>query len=299
MILPATEFFRTNRDEDVSWLDQCRLVDDLYRSFEMLGIATLAVSRLASYRRIFEELSERRKSGQRATQQQAELVTRILVEVKHLETIAKAAATVSAADDWLDRLARLVSGSLTLESRSQHAPAFDAQFETFIAAVAVLSGYPVQFAEPDVHVTTPGGRLGIAAKRPKSVGMIESRCKSAARQIIRSGVPGIIALDLSFALYPHRYLNVTSQQAAHSALDGISRRVIATYSRRLARTLNQTGILGILVHLQVPAIIRTPTSATLLVAINWTQVTFVHDERYPLAEDFLRRSDVGLFGPAS
>lgn len=77
----------------------------------------------------------------------------------------------------------------------------DAQFEMLVGAVCQKAEmHPVRFDEPDVTCVFDGVKYGIAAKRLKNAGNIDSRVKKAIEQIGRSGLPGVIALDVSVAL---------------------------------------------------------------------------------------------------
>jgi hypothetical protein len=79
----------------------------------------------------------------------------------------------------------------------------DTQVELFVAAICKSAGLtPVAFEEPDVTCTFNGIKFGIAAKRLKSINSMRSRLKGATKQIKRSQLPGIVAVDASVALNP-------------------------------------------------------------------------------------------------
>ncbi|MCZ6835826.1 MAG: hypothetical protein O7G85_08635 [Planctomycetota bacterium] len=90
----------------------------------------------------------------------------------------------------------------------ENSPGRDAQFELFVAAICSRAQFiPVKFAEPDIQVVIPGPEFpegsqifGIAAKRIKSVGNFEKNVRKASKQIKKSDLPGVIAIDTSVAL---------------------------------------------------------------------------------------------------
>jgi hypothetical protein len=81
-------------------------------------------------------------------------------------------------------------------------------WELFLASRARQEGFEPSLEEPDVILSLPTGRLGIAAKRLRSIGQLGARAADAGRQIAREVKNGrinwgFVALDLSFALDEH------------------------------------------------------------------------------------------------
>lgn len=73
----------------------------------------------------------------------------------------------------------------------------DSLFEIFIAGRLNATGIKISRGEPDILCYKEGFEFGVAAKRIKSKNQILKRVKDARSQIERSGVPGVIALDLT------------------------------------------------------------------------------------------------------
>ena len=142
------------------------------------------------------------------------------VEFAQLKTIVRAAASSSDREAWDCQLRRLISGmSIPLPGpNTARCPAHDFQFETYVAAIAELSGYNVSFAKPDVMVRRGGHTLGIAEKRARSMKRIEKNCQKATDQICQSGMEGVFALDISFALYPNQCVNTNDLLGAAADL---------------------------------------------------------------------------------
>ena len=90
--------------------------------------------------------------------------------------------------------------SLLPQEDRQQSRGSDAQFELFIAAVCNNANLrPVMLEEPDVTFHMEGNKFGMAAKRIKSTVTLKQHIRKASEQIIKSGLPGIIALDTNVA----------------------------------------------------------------------------------------------------
>jgi hypothetical protein len=102
---------------------------------------------------------------------------------------------------WIPRVREIFAGTTTPAADTKRTPR-DKQFELYIAALCIRAGFLVTLAEPDVVVDTGIAKFGIAAKRPSSSRRIIERLREAAKQIQRSGIDGIIAIDLSLVDNP-------------------------------------------------------------------------------------------------
>lgn len=80
-----------------------------------------------------------------------------------------------------------------------HSPGRDAQFHLRVAAYATKAGFNPQFEEPDLVCSLDGTQIGLAAKRLKSPENLENLIRGARRQIVESGIPGVIAMETSLA----------------------------------------------------------------------------------------------------
>jgi hypothetical protein len=99
---------------------------------------------------------------------------------------------------------RLIHDAVVPQDETDNStPGRDAQFELYIAACCQKAGFePVAYEEPDVTCLVDGRRFCIAAKRVKCVRQASKRINAAARQIEKSGIPGIIVLDMAIAWNP-------------------------------------------------------------------------------------------------
>ena len=108
---------------------------------------------------------------------------------------------------------RHVSNDSALPQYDSDSPGRDHQFELYMGAVCQRAGLiPVDFAEPDVTCMVAGTKFGIAAKRLKSKKptQIKSKICQGALQLGKSGLPGIVALELTISRN-HRNVPMISQ----------------------------------------------------------------------------------------
>jgi hypothetical protein len=286
------------RYRSITWDRQFDIVDDLYRGFATLGLTTLASSRLGAYRRAFSTFRRVAAGEAPFTHRTAEEILATLVEVRQLHLIVSAAETAPDRSLWKPRLAALLSGGPRPRTDERHSPARDVQFESFLAAVASLSGLDACFAEPDVLVRSEGWALGIAAKRPRSARGFRRRVREAVRQLRRSGMPGVIAIDASFAVYPDVCIRTNDQDGATIFVKQAGDRIASQILRDEASALRTDGVLGLLVQVHLPVLnLAHPTGPQVLTAVRWTCACVAHDLRAAWFADFAARCELGLFGP--
>lgn len=107
---------------------------------------------------------------------------------------------------FLGRLARSLSDSVHPADSGACSPGRDAQFELFLAAIATRAGLTVREsgdAGADWILSAPTGRWSLEAKRIKSFNQMGKRFKEGASQIVKSGIGGVIAMDISLACNPN------------------------------------------------------------------------------------------------
>lgn len=93
-------------------------------------------------------------------------------------------------------MAKVIKDAVLPQDSVQHTPGRDTQFELFVAAICQSAGLdPIWPAEPDVTCNVGEQKIGIACKRVKGQASFLTRIRDAAKQVQRSGLPGVIALD--------------------------------------------------------------------------------------------------------
>jgi hypothetical protein len=107
---------------------------------------------------------------------------------------------------YIERLEKLVDDSVLPQDNRTKSPGRDAGFELYIGGVCTAAQlFPVSWEEPDVTCVWDGVKYGFAAKRIKSINSLEDRIGGAVDQIQRSGLPGIIVLDVGVAFNPDNH----------------------------------------------------------------------------------------------
>jgi hypothetical protein len=282
------------------WDESFRLVDELYSEFQALGIATLGSSRIRAYRDAFLALKAASEQKDRLQQGAAEKILQTLVEFQRLRTIIKAVRSSAQRGVWQERLRPLVSGSAFPAQESDSSPARDYQFESYIAAVSELSGYRITFDEPDVIVEGGGHRFGIAAKRPRSSRAIKKNCRKAVHQIEVSGIPGMVALDLSTALYSNACINANDMAGVALFVETAANRFLADNYEGLKSLCHENLVFAVLVSVQLPALsFGHPLGTQVITGTRWAAAPMCDslDDRRSWIFEFVRKCELGLFGP--
>jgi hypothetical protein len=285
------------------WDVNFRQMNELYADFDALGLATLGSSRIRAYRNAFQWLeSIRGKDKEHFKLANAERVLHTMVEFHQLRTIVAAARSSKDDATWRAQLERLISGLPFPKDASEQSAARDFQFESYIGAVCELSGYRVRFEEPDVLVQDGARLFGLAAKRPRNPRKAEANCRKAVRQIGRSGHPGLVALDLSSALYPNKCINTNDLRSATAFVEAATRRFADANLRWLSAVCRSNNSFGALLTIHLPVInFGHPRAPQLATATRWDVVILCNsdDPRFQWGFDFARRCELGLFGPRS
>jgi hypothetical protein len=150
----------------------------------------------------------------------------------------------------LKLLPKLINDSVLPQARGD-STGRDAQLELFVAAICQAAGFiPVDYPEPDVTCVVDGVSLAIAAKRIKSEDQTEKRVAKAAKQIQKSGMPGVIALDTTIARNPKNERFTVPMP--DDQFGRLYRKEIDPFFRRHAEQMRDSahgrGVLGLIVH---------------------------------------------------
>lgn len=291
-----------NRMVPQDWTEDFRSIEAIYDFFSSLGIPNVPLSRIKAYKDAFLRLEDAAQGKRPLDLDAAHKIIGTLVPFGQLRTITRAAQTSKQAQAWQKQIRALVSGSPFFKSENAARPnAHDFQFECFIAAVFELSGYKIGFGEPDVIIECDQYKVAIAAKRPRNIGSIERNCKKAIEQIRRSGLPGIIALDLSEAIYPANYIKVPDDSIPQTFLKQIVINFVSIYGDKLKETCRNNLVFAVLLQVHLPALnvgekkLGIPPSQAIL--WDFFIVCNKDDERVNWAIDCAAKCEIGLFGP--
>jgi hypothetical protein len=170
--------------------------------FETAGVRIPQHGRLREYAKQFEH-AVRAIETKQAGRLNLEYLHRALLDVSDLSLIAEQFATATPVKGFHYAAERAMKGGKLLADEKNHSPGRDFQFELFIGAIFKRGGYDVWFDEPDVIVRGDFGDVVIAAKRPRSADNLPALFEDADDQIDRSGMLGLIAVDISFLIMPN------------------------------------------------------------------------------------------------
>jgi hypothetical protein len=130
----------------------------------------------------------------------------------------------------------------------------DFQFELYIAGLFQAAGITIHQGEPDIICNFYGFKFGIAAKRIKSKQKIHLRIKEAVTQITKSGIPGIVALDLTplqdsyFSDFPVESINEFEVRASN-----FMEKVFEPLLREISKRVSNRDVFGIVAFAVVGA----------------------------------------------
>lgn len=233
---------------------------------------------------------------------ESEQLLQSIVDFEQLRVVYDAYASSAEKTRWYTPLMRTASGHpfpLHTHKREQSSGR-DFQFECYIAAVFQLSGIDCELAEPDIAITHPDFPFRIAAKRPRDKETVLKNVKKAIKQIGTAGGKGIIALDLSDALFRGRLVKSESDHIAAEFAD----EMVGLYWReirlRVHRLTARTNAVGLLMNLHLPVqTLSTENGRQLATAFKWLFVAL----KPPATEDDAKRlmrlpivCESGMFG---
>jgi len=104
--------------------------------------------------------------------------------------------------EFLVQLQKCGSDSSLPQEDSEQSDGRNAQFHLLNTAICKKAGMSPRFAEPDIVCDIQGKSFGIAVKRIKNLNKLEKRISEARDQVKRSGLPGIIAIEITLAVNP-------------------------------------------------------------------------------------------------
>lgn len=147
-------------------------------------------------------------------------------------------------------LQKLVSDSVLPQHDRGNSQGRDAAFEVFVGAVCTGAQLqPVNWAEPDVTFTLDDMTYGMAAKRIKNLNNLVKRVKKAVDQIVNTGLPGMVVLDLGLAFNPeNKRLRLMSDSIFYAEYE---KNLWATWNRYhlpIQKHLARGDVLGIVIH---------------------------------------------------
>jgi hypothetical protein len=287
------------RGENIkSFSEQERTLKEVFDLLESFGFA-INSSRIRSYRDSLKAIRDKAALNRNLSFDNGMQLLCTIVELTELGKILKAAKTAPDISLWRNQLEKLISGTHA-RIPSKLSPAWDFQFETFIASVIQLSDYEVAFEEPDVIVKDRRDCFGIAAKRPKTEQAIKRNLDKAAKQINNSGVDGIIALDCSAIIANGKAITTTDYPRAIVFVKELLDRLMEQNLSTIHRVKIGDHVFGVLLSLHMPVTIVDmdwQRAESFCSAFRWTLIPLVNplDPRFDTVLRFAKNCEKGLF----
>ena len=238
-------FLKTATDEE-STNDLITRFDSLCERLQDSGIEVKPGSRFYNYRKVLETFDQV-AGTKKAEDIDFRLLRQANIEVEFLSTIVDELTSKPRPTGWEPAVEKLISGLNLPEQEGKSASPRDFQFELYVAAFSRKAGFGIELSEPDVIVSHPDLTFGIAAKRPKSLKSVERNIKKASKQIDRSMMSGVVAVDLSLAANPRNAYAVTKGERLSIPLqDWYLNQFIDEYAVRI-KSLTSDSVIGIMV----------------------------------------------------
>ena len=147
-------------------------------------------------------------------------------------------------------LKKLVSDSVLPQNDRRNSHGRDAAFEIYAAAVCTAARLlPVVFEEPDVSCVLDGTKYVLAAKRPKTIAKLQRRVSEAVKQIARSGLPGMVVLDVGLAFNPDNHrIRRMAETMFWSGYEANFNVTWSEHQSKVQEIMARADVLGIIVH---------------------------------------------------
>lgn len=163
------------------------------------GIELPASSRLDQMRRVF--LDEDGQFTRRVDPDEPGLriAQEALRDISLLEPILETLDAISM-PNRVSKIKQLLGDAVIPRAQQRFAPGRDLQAELLVAATCVKGEMgSVSLVDPDVRAELEDQELGIAVKRLKSANRLDDNLRDASKQIERSGLQGVVFIDISLA----------------------------------------------------------------------------------------------------
>jgi hypothetical protein len=281
-----------------SFEDQERSLEGISKLIEDFGFS-IGTSRIRSYQNVLSKLKAKAEQNSNFELSDGIHLLHTSVELSQLGTILRAARAAPNLSIWRSHLEKLISGTHP-ETPSKLSASWDFQFEALVAGVAQLSGYEIEFDEPDIVVKDGNITFGIAAKRPRTAAGIRRNLRKAAKQISKSNRDGMIALDCSVILATDRAITTISESHAVDFVSDLLARFMQDNASEINRVRSERNLLAVLLALHMPVTIvdsEWKRAVQLTTAFRWTVVPLTEpsDPRFDLAIRFAQQCQTGLF----
>lgn len=256
--------------EIITWTDEQSL-DLCDRLMAALGLLNINIPENTRYHKYISNYrSERSSIASRALAIQEIYQLLVAVEGQILDEKSKA----------------LISTALTYDSAEpiasvKNSPGRDASFELYVAGRLRGAGMVAECAEPDLICRRGSFEFSIAAKRIKSRDKLIARVIEARRQIVKSNIPGIIALDLS-PLWSRYYTGVVELDLNELQIEAI--KLLETEFEKVFPEIRRKGarepVIGVIAFLVCTAFNKNGVTTQVAPVHNGKNLCPVGSERH-------------------
>lgn len=187
-----------------SWDAEREKLNEVFELLNANGLNVKAGSRLYRYQRILKALEDENIEDL-PKGFTLKKFHQIASEIHQLYTGVVELSNSKNFGEWSDKLSFLISGKELPESDLDYT-ARNYQFELYIAGLIKKSGLEPLYKEPDIQINQDGRKFGIAIKRSNSFNKLDENLKKGRKQIVKTGVPGIIFVDVTRISNPANYI---------------------------------------------------------------------------------------------
>lgn len=148
------------------------------------------------------------------------------------------------------RLRCLYNGDLNFWSSTQSL-AKDTEWECLVASLLAAGGLETAFVEPpDIQFSGVGRSIGVACKKIYSLSNARKQISNGLKQIVRSGVPGILALSLDHLATRDEGAYSYFKQGDVAGAQRLAGHVLADIAERLRinQTIERAKIIGTILY---------------------------------------------------
>jgi hypothetical protein len=218
------------------------------------------------------------------------LVQQSVHDTEQLTVIIEELGGGPASDAWRDKIHHLLGGSTLPQEDRGHTPGRDLQFELYTAALCSRAGCSVQLIEPDIRVVADGWSFSIAAKRPKSAAKLEHHIRKARKQIVKTRMDGIIALDLS-SVYnaAHTVVTVSDPSESIALVTRMADTFIDRNAERIRMHASSPSVFGVMVFVNVLCYVQSTRQLGSASRWTFTNLCLLRDPRATRLAQFTSR----------
>ena len=218
------------------------------------------------------------------------LVAQAHHEVEQLHFVVSRLSGAPEVKGWKSEVQQVLSGSYYPQHERHPRRARNVQFQLYLTALSKFAGYEVEIAEPDSVIATTEFKFGIAAKRLRSVKHAHQALSKARKQIIRSGLPGIIALDVGEIHNPRNVILTVSDPiiATQKVTDAVDDFIHKNYEM-ISHSYGDNSVFGLLVYMPALFFVRASRQLGMTKRISGAHLCYADDPNAGRLGEYIAR----------